>query len=251
MDDVQVIGALTLHMPFHRVDDKACRLSRQEPLLRHDLPRTNIPRRAVRGVLPWPLGVTMRRMTGVLVLFLGFGAGCDGPADLIGQAADMAEFSAYYAELGTALEAAEQGWPPVLDRLTDSVSDPAQREPALAAANALVDQIEAVVEARRPDDADTHVGYQAARRMVQQRRAAIAQLRTSWQSITDPFEAAAPLVTLGNQWMAAQQQFMAAAGGHSQEVFGPAAQQAAEGSGAAGLAPMIPTPNPAPGGGGK
>ncbi|RLB57469.1 MAG: hypothetical protein DRJ42_00030 [Deltaproteobacteria bacterium] len=188
-------------------------------------------------------------MTVGAACLLAFGGGCDIPTELFGQASDMAEFSVYYAELGTALNAAEQGWPPVLDALIDAATEPGQRPAALAAADALVGDIETVIEARRPDDAESHAGYQAARRMVQERRAAIAQLRTSWQTVTDPFESVEPVTTFGNQWMAAQQQFMAAAGGHSQEVFGPAAQQAAEGTGVADLVPAIPAPGAAPGAG--
>jgi len=156
----------------------------------------------------------------------------------------MGQVSVYYAQLGTQLnQVEEQGFPPVMSALTDAVSDPSLRESALGAADALVDRIDGVVEANRPDNADTHPGYQAAHRMVEARRQAVAHLRQSWQGADSPESAADGIVTFSTEWMEAQQAFMLAVGGHSQQVFGPAAQRAAEGAGA-GSVPIPPAAPP-------
>jgi len=174
---------------------------------------------------------------------------CDA-LDQVSQAGEMAEVSVYYAQLGTQLnQVEEQGFPPVMEALTDAVGDPSQRESALTTADALVTRIDGVVEANRPDNADTHPGYQAAHRMVEMRRQAVADLRQSWQGAQGPEASADGIIAFSSAWMAAQQQFMLAVGGHSQQVFGPAAQRAAEGSGATGLPGVQVPPTPAPSGG--
>jgi hypothetical protein len=174
---------------------------------------------------------------------------CDA-LDQISQAGEMAEVSVYYAQLGTQLnQVEEQGFPPVMQSLTDAVGDPSQREVALSAAEALVTRIDGVVEANRPENADTHPGYQAAHRMVEMRRQAVTDLRQSWQGARGPEASADGIIAFSSAWMAAQQQFMLAVGGHSQQVFGPAAQRAAEGSGATDLPGVQVPPTPATSGG--
>jgi len=174
---------------------------------------------------------------------------CDA-IEQVSQAGEMAQVSVYYAQLGTQLnQVEEQGFPPVMSALTDAVSEPSQREAALASADELVTRIDAVVEANRPADADTHPGYQAAHAMVEMRRQSVAALRQSWQGTQDPVASADGIIAFSNSWMAAQQQFMSAVGGHSQQVFGPAAQRAAEGSGATDLPGVQIPPTPAPTGG--
>jgi len=157
-------------------------------------------------------------------------AGCE-TIDRLEQATELAELSAYYAMLGTELNRVEtQEWPPTLDALTQAASNPGQRPSALARADQTIQSVERVVEAHRPDDPDQHAGYQAARRMVQTRREGLAALRGTWEGTTDPVASANAVVTFGNVWMTAQQQFMAAVGGQSQQVFGPAAEQARQGA---------------------
>lgn len=174
-------------------------------------------------------------------------AGCDA-IDQVTQAGEMAEVSVYYAQLGTQLSQVEnEGFPPVMQQLTDAVSDVSKRESAIAAADALVERIDSVVESSRPDDAESHPGYQAARQMVQTRRQAVAQLRQSFSATADTTAAADGLVAFSTTWMNAQQQFMSTVGTHSQQVFGPAAQRAAQGAGAGNV--PIPPAAPAPTGG--
>lgn len=171
--------------------------------------------------------------------------GCDA-LEQYGEASEMAQASVYYARLGTELNSVEQqGFPIVMEQLSAAVSNPSQRAPAVAAADAFVARIESVVERHRPDDPN-HPGYQAARRMVEARRQAVQQLRQNFEAAPDVEAATHALLGFSSAWMSAQQQFMAAVGGHSQQIFGPAAQRAAEETGL-GHVPIPPVPSPAGG----
>jgi len=157
--------------------------------------------------------------------FIGI-TGCDK----LKQAGDLAEFTAYYTTLGMEMDQVEQQWNTVLPQLTDAAQNPEQRAAAITAAEAMVANLDRVVTSKAPSDPSTHRGHQAAVRMVQRRTQAIAQLEQAWEGVEDPFEASQAVVTMSNEWMAARNDFMAAAGQDSQAVFGAAAQQAQEGA---------------------
>lgn len=114
--------------------------------------------------------------------------------------------------------------------VSEAAKDPALRPAALAEADQLVARVEQVVEAHRPDDAANHPGYQSARRMVERRRQAVGALREGWEGSDDVFAASQMIVDFSNEWMAAQQDFMATVGRHSQQVLGGAAEHSREGA---------------------
>ncbi len=167
---------------------------------------------------------------------------CDA-FDKVPEAREMAQASMYYAQLGVQLNQVESQFAPVVQQLSEAVADASKREAAVAAADALVSRIEGVVEANRPAEGDAHPGYQAAKRMVEMRRQAVAQLRQSFGPNADTVAATNALTAFSSAWMNAQQQFMASVGGHSQQIFGPAAQRAFEGSGAGNLPSMPSVPS--------
>lgn len=155
------------------------------------------------------MGVSMRICSTNALLALALvltGCGDCAPAGQV-------QTTVYYAQLGVQLnQVEEQGFPPVMSALTDAVADPALREASLGAADSLVDRIDAVVEASRPANAPTHAGYQAARRMVEARRRAVADLRQGWQGADGPETATDGIIAFSSAWMRAQQQFMSAVG---------------------------------------
>ena len=168
----------------------------------------------------------------VAVALLAGTAACDQ----FSRARDLAEFSAYYAAMGTDLDQAERGFTEVVPRLSDAVRDPALRDGALTAADQLVDRVEEVVERHRPDDPEGHRGYQAAREMVRIRRQAVVDLRTQWASANDLPQGINAVTSFSNQWMAGRNHFMAVVGQESQRVFGAAAEEAHRGA----TTPQVP-----------
>jgi hypothetical protein len=162
----------------------------------------------------------------VLVAMSVVSIGCDK----FSQASEAAEFSIYYATLGTQLGQLDQQFPAVNTQLVVAVSDAAQREAALAAASNLCDQYDRLIQASAPSNPNAHRGHQGAVRMVERRRAAIAQLRTQWNGTGDPSEAGGHLTAFGNEWMNAAFDFMNAVGQDSQQTLGAAAQAAQAGA---------------------
>lgn len=174
--------------------------------------------------------------TGVIIGALVCVAGCDQIRQVqeqveqaqehVSEAQDLAEYSMYYAKVGMQLGQVEEQWNTVFPQLNDAARNPPGRPAALAAADGIVDSMNQVVESNRPSNPDASRGHQAAKRMVDRRRAALAQLRTSWEATTDPMESSTQLLSFSNEWMAARNDWMAAVGQESQETLGPAAERA-------------------------
>lgn len=154
--------------------------------------------------------------------------GIEQAGEQVEQARGLAEYSIYYTKVGTRIGQVEERWGTIFPQLNEAARNPPLRAAALNEARGMVDELHRVVESSPPANANAHGGFQAARRMVERRRAALEQLQRSWGGTTDPLESSTQLLTFSNEWMAAGHEWMAAVGQESQEVFGAPARHAQE-----------------------